>query len=137
VIDESYLIRGIVEPEYVSNGGQTLTPAQPLEVFQDDMTAKMDFFRSAWTARQSRVLLDLLPPQCSIIWSCSCALMLTKAHIRPGGNPGEYVFFVIHPDLDEKMGVKDFCEAVVEVLGWQAGEHVRFAVARASVRCYL
>jgi ubiquitin thioesterase protein OTUB1 len=40
VIDEAYeiprdLIRGIVEPEPVSNSGQTLTPAQLLEVFQD------------------------------------------------------------------------------------------------------
>jgi len=44
VIDESYeiprdLIRGIVEPELVSNSGQTLTPAQLLEVFQDDTSA--------------------------------------------------------------------------------------------------
>ena len=44
VIDEAYeiprdLIRGIVEPEPVSNSGQTLTPAQLLEVFQDDSRA--------------------------------------------------------------------------------------------------
>lgn len=44
VIDESYeiprdLIRGIVEPEPVSNSGHTLTPAQLLEVFQDDSCA--------------------------------------------------------------------------------------------------
>ncbi len=44
VIDESYeiprdLIRGVVEPETVSNSGQTLTPAQLLEVFQDDSRA--------------------------------------------------------------------------------------------------
>lgn len=44
VIDEAYeiprdLIRGIVEPEPVSNSGQTLTPAQLLEVFQDDSCA--------------------------------------------------------------------------------------------------
>lgn len=41
VIDESWeiprdLITGIVDPEPVSNSGKTLTPAQLLEVFQDD-----------------------------------------------------------------------------------------------------
>ena len=46
--------------------------------------------------------------------------MLTSAQIR--GNPEEYEPFVIHPDLGEKMGVKEFCEAVVEVLGREAGE---------------
>lgn len=44
VIDEAYevprdLIRGIIEPDTVSNSGQTLTPPQLLEVFQDDTRA--------------------------------------------------------------------------------------------------
>jgi ubiquitin thioesterase protein OTUB1 len=44
VIEEAYevprdLIRGIIEPDTVSNSGQTLTPAQLLEVFQDDTRA--------------------------------------------------------------------------------------------------
>ena len=44
VIDEAYevprdLIRGIIEPDTVSNSGQTLTPPQLLEVFQDDTCA--------------------------------------------------------------------------------------------------
>lgn len=46
--------------------------------------------------------------------------MLTSAEIR--GNPDEYEPFVIHPDLGEKIGVKKFCETVVEVLGKEAGE---------------
>ena len=45
---------------------------------------------------------------------------LTSAQIR--GNPDEYEPFVVYPDLGEKMGVKKFCEAVVEVSGWEAGE---------------
>ena len=41
MIDDSYeiprdLINGITDPEPVSNNGTTLTPAQLLEVFQDD-----------------------------------------------------------------------------------------------------
>jgi hypothetical protein len=44
VIDESWeiprdLITGIIDPELVSNSGKTLTPAQLLEVFQDDSSA--------------------------------------------------------------------------------------------------
>ncbi|KAF8258163.1 peptidase C65 Otubain-domain-containing protein [Lactarius quietus] len=100
VIDEAYeiprdLIRGIVEPEPVSNSGQTLTPAQLLEVFQDDSL--------------SNYMVMFLR-------------MLTSAQIR--GNPEEYEPFVMHPDLGEKMGVKEFCEAVVEVLGREA-DHVQ------------
>lgn len=100
VIEESYeiprdLIRGIVEPGPVSSRGQTLTPAQLLEVFQDDSLSNymVMFMR-----------------------------MLTSAQIR--GHPEEYEPFVIHPDFGEKMGVKEFCEAVVEVLGREA-DHVQ------------
>ncbi|KAI9461938.1 cysteine proteinase [Lactarius psammicola] len=100
VIDESYeiprnLIRGIVEPGPASNSGQTLTPAQLLEVFQDDSLSNymVMFMR-----------------------------MLTSAEIR--SNPEEYEPFLIHPDLGEKMGVREFCEAVVEVLGREA-DHVQ------------
>ena len=46
--------------------------------------------------------------------------MLTSAQIR--SNPEEYEPFLVHPDLGEKMGVKEFCEAIVEVLGREAGE---------------
>ncbi|KAH9003692.1 cysteine proteinase [Lactarius hatsudake] len=100
VIDESYeiprdLIRGIVEPNPSSNSRQTLTPAQLLEVFQNDSLSNyiVMFMR-----------------------------MLTSAQIR--GNPEEYEPFLTHPDLGEQMGVKDFCEAVVEVLGREA-DHVQ------------
>ena len=46
--------------------------------------------------------------------------MVTSAQIR--GNPKDYEPFLMHPDLGEKMEVKDFCESVVEVLGREAGE---------------
>ncbi|KAH9031883.1 cysteine proteinase [Lactarius pseudohatsudake] len=100
VIDESYeiprdLIRSIVEPNPGSNNGQTLTPAQLLEVFQNDSLSNyiVMFMR-----------------------------MLTSAQIR--GNPEEYEPFLTHPELGEQMGVKDFCEALVEVLGREA-DHVQ------------
>jgi ubiquitin thioesterase protein OTUB1 len=109
VIDEGYeiprdLIRGIVEPEPVSNSGQTLTPAQLLEVFQDDSLSNymVMFMR-----------------------------MLTSAQIR--GNPKEYEPFVIHPDFGETMGVKEFCEAVVEIPGREA-DHVQVSAISEALK---
>lgn len=100
VIDEAYeiprdLIRGIVEPEPVSNSGQTLTPAQLLEVFQD--------------ASLSNYMVMFMR-------------MVTSAQIQT--HSVEYEPFVIHPDLGEKMGVKEFCQNVVEILGREA-DHVQ------------
>jgi hypothetical protein len=46
--------------------------------------------------------------------------MVTSAQIR--SKPEEYTPFLIHPDTCEQMGVKDFCETFVEVLGKEAGE---------------
>ncbi|KAI0299058.1 cysteine proteinase [Multifurca ochricompacta] len=107
VIDECYevprdLIRGIVEPEPVSNTGQTLTTAQLLEVFQDES--------------MSNYLVVFMR-------------MITSAHIRQ--NPTEYEDFLIHPEVGGKMGVQEFCEAVVEVMGKEA-DHVQVtAISRA------
>lgn len=47
--------------------------------------------------------------------------MVTSAQIQ--GEPETYEPFLTHPDIGEKMGVKDFCRIVVEVLGKEAGEH--------------
>jgi hypothetical protein len=49
VIDESYeiprdMIRGIVDPEPVSNNGTTLTRAQLLKEFQDESSTWSTFF---------------------------------------------------------------------------------------------
>jgi hypothetical protein len=46
--------------------------------------------------------------------------MVTSAQIQT--HSVEYEPFVIHPDLGEKMGVKEFCQNVVEILGREAGE---------------
>ncbi|KAN0141969.1 Peptidase C65 Otubain domain containing protein [Lactarius tabidus] len=100
VIEEAYevprdLIRGIIEPDTVSNSGQTLTPAQLLEVFQDDTLSNyMVMFMRMATSAQIQV------------------------------NPEEYEPFLMHPDLGEKMRVEDFCQSVVEVLGREA-DHVQ------------
>ena len=53
-----------------------------------------------------------------MIWPPPCACSLS--HIR--GSPVEYEPFMIHLDLDEKTGAKDFCQAVVNVLVQEAGE---------------
>jgi len=45
--------------------------------------------------------------------------MITSAQIR--SNPDEYEAFLTHPDTDETIGVTEFCESVVEVLGKEAG----------------
>ncbi|KAI9430852.1 cysteine proteinase [Lactarius indigo] len=100
VIDESYeiprdLIRGIVEPNPGSNSRQTLTPTQLLEVFQHD-------------SRSNYMVMFMR--------------MLTSAQIR--SNPDEYEPFLTHPELGEQMGVKEFCETLVEVLGREA-DHVQ------------
>ncbi|KAI0255597.1 cysteine proteinase [Lactifluus subvellereus] len=107
VIDESWeiprdLITGIVDPEPVSNSGKTLTPAQLLEVFQDDSM-------SNYLAMFMR--------------------MITSAQIR--SDPEEYDPFLTHPDTGEKMAVREFCETFVEVLGKEA-DHVQVtAISRA------
>jgi ubiquitin thioesterase protein OTUB1 len=46
--------------------------------------------------------------------------MVTSAQIR--SKPEEYESFLMHPDTGEPMGVKEFCETFVEVLGKEAGE---------------
>jgi ubiquitin thioesterase protein OTUB1 len=46
--------------------------------------------------------------------------MVTSAQIR--SEPEEYRPFLVHPDTGEQMGVKEFCETFVEVLGKEAGE---------------
>jgi ubiquitin thioesterase protein OTUB1 len=46
--------------------------------------------------------------------------MITSAQIR--SKPEEYEPFLTHPDTGEQMGVKEFCETFVEVLGKEAGE---------------
>lgn len=46
--------------------------------------------------------------------------MVTSAQIR--SKPEEYSPFLIHPDTGEQMGVKEFCETFVDVLGKEAGE---------------
>jgi len=46
--------------------------------------------------------------------------MITSAQIR--GNPNDFEPFLMHPDTGEKMGSKEFCESLVEVLGKEAGE---------------
>ncbi|KAH9976866.1 peptidase C65 Otubain-domain-containing protein [Lactifluus volemus] len=107
VIDESWevprdLIMGIVESDLVSNSGKTLTPAQLLEVFQNDT--------------MSNYLVMFMR-------------MLTSAEIR--SDPEEYDPFLSHPDTGEKMPVREFCETFVEVLGKEA-DHVQVtAISRA------
>ena len=46
--------------------------------------------------------------------------MITSAQIR--GNPNDFEPFLMHPDTGEKMGTKEFCESLVEVLGKEAGD---------------
>jgi ubiquitin thioesterase protein OTUB1 len=46
--------------------------------------------------------------------------MITSAQIR--GNPNDFEPFLSHPDTGEKLGTKEFCETLVEVLGKEAGE---------------
>lgn len=48
--------------------------------------------------------------------------MITSAQIR--GNPNDFEPFLSHPDTGEKMGTKEFCETLVEVLGKEAGEQL-------------
>lgn len=47
--------------------------------------------------------------------------MVTSAQIQ--SEPETYEPFLTHPDTGEKIGVKDFCRIVVEVLGKEAGKH--------------
>jgi len=107
VIDDSWeiprdLITGIVDPEPVSNSGKTLTPAQLLEVFQDNTM-------SNYLAMFMR--------------------MVTSAQIR--SDPEEYGPFLTDPDTGENMAVREFCETFVEVLGKEA-DHVQVtAISRA------
>ncbi|KAH9980568.1 peptidase C65 Otubain-domain-containing protein [Russula compacta] len=112
VIDDSYeiprdLINGITDPEPVSNNGTTLTPAQLLEVFQDDS--------------MSSYLVTFMR-------------MLTSAQIR--GKPEEYEPFLTHPDTGETIGVKEFCETVVEVLGKEA-DHVQLTAISQALKVNL
>jgi len=100
VIEDSYeiprdLIGGIVDSEPVSNNGSTLTPAQLYNVFQDDS--------------MSSYLVTFMR-------------MITSAQIRR--NPDDYQAFLTHPDTGETIGVTEFCESVVEVLGKEA-DHVQ------------
>jgi len=109
VIDDSYeiprdLINGIVDSEPVSNDGATLTRAQLLEVFQDDS--------------MSNYLVTFLR-------------MITSAQIR--GNPNDFEPFLMHPDTGEKMGSKEFCESLVEVLGKEA-DHVQLTAITQALR---
>jgi ubiquitin thioesterase protein OTUB1 len=46
--------------------------------------------------------------------------MVTSTQIQ--SEPETYEPFLTHPDTGETMGVKEFCKAVVEVLGKEAGE---------------
>lgn len=109
VIDDSYeiprdLINGIVDSEPVSNNGATLTRAQLLEVFQDDS--------------MSNYLVTFMR-------------MITSAQIR--GNPNDFEPFLMHPDTGEKMGTKEFCETLVEVLGKEA-DHVQLTAITQAIQ---
>ena len=53
--------------------------------------------------------------------------MVTSAQIQT--RAAEYEPFVIHPDLGEKMGVKEFCQTIVEILGREAGERRRTSLS--------
>jgi ubiquitin thioesterase protein OTUB1 len=123
VIDDSYeiprdLINGIVDSEPVSNNGATLTPAQLLEVFRDDSSTSLQrFIRSLRPFRNNRDG-TLLPAVSNYL--VTFMRMITSAQIR--SNAGEYEGFLTHPDTGETIGVKEFCETVVEVLGKEAGE---------------
>jgi len=112
VVDESYeiprdLIRGIVDPEPVSNNGKTLTPAQLLREFQDESTSSylVTFMR-----------------------------MVTSTQIQ--SEPETYEPFLTHPDTGETMGVKDFCRIVVEVLGKEA-DHVQLTAISQALKVNL
>jgi ubiquitin thioesterase protein OTUB1 len=61
--------------------------------------------------------------------------MVTSAQIR--SKPEEYEPFLTHPDTGEQMGVKEFCETFVEVLGKEAGEQtptIPFFLLRLTTR---
>jgi ubiquitin thioesterase protein OTUB1 len=60
--------------------------------------------------------------------------MVTSTQIQ--SEPETYEPFLIHPDTGETMGVKEFCKAVVEVLGKEAGEHRVFLLFRMFRRCF-
>jgi len=112
VIDDSYeiprdLINGVIDSEPVSNDGSTLTRAQLLEVFQDDS--------------MSNYLVTFMR-------------MVTSAQIR--SKPEEYESFLIHPDTGEQMGVKEFCETFVEVLGKEA-DHVQLTAISQALKVNL
>ncbi|KAI0277807.1 peptidase C65 Otubain-domain-containing protein [Russula aff. rugulosa BPL654] len=103
VIDESFeiprdLIRGIIvdsQPAGSTTTGTTMTRAQLLKEFQDECT--------------SNYLVTFMR-------------MVTSTQIQ--SEPETYEPFLIHPDTGETMGVKEFCKAVVEVLGKEA-DHVQ------------
>ena len=116
VVDESYeiprdLIRGIIDPEPVSNNGKTLTPAQLLKEFQDES--------STWSNVPSSDDATNIPAASNYL--VTFMRMVTSTQIQC--EPETYEPFLTHPDTGETMGVKDFCRIVVEVLGKEAGEH--------------
>ena len=122
VIDDSYeiprdLINGIVDSEPVSNNGTTLTRAQLLEVFQDDSSTWSSTFASG--DEEPARLPPPFPPTVSN-YLVTFLRMITSAQIR--GNPNDFEPFLMHPDTGEKMGSKEFCESLVEVLGKEAGK---------------
>lgn len=120
VIDESWeiprdLITGIVDPEPVSNSGKTLTPAQLLEVFQDDSSTSANNNKDRTLTRGFFFFFAVSN------YLAMFMRMVTSAQIR--SDPDEYGPFLTHPDTGEKMAVQEFCETFVEVLGKEAGEH--------------
>ncbi|KAI9454268.1 peptidase C65 Otubain-domain-containing protein [Russula earlei] len=112
VIDDCYevprdLVKGIVDPESVSTNGATLTRTQLLEVFRDDSLSD---------------------------YMVTFMRMITSAQIR--GNPEEFESFLTHPDTGGRIGVVEFCQSVVEVLGKEA-DHVQLTALSQALKVNL
>lgn len=45
--------------------------------------------------------------------------LLASAELR--ANPDQYAAFIVHPETQESMPIKDFCEHFVDGLGKEAG----------------
>ena len=48
--------------------------------------------------------------------------LLTSAQMR--SEPEKYADVLFHPELDEPMELREFCENFVEAVGKEAGEHL-------------